>query len=79
MTEPAPGTDGRPIHWPRGRTLGGSSAINGMLYVRGNAADYDGWAQLGCHGWSYQDVLPYFRKSENVATGDATYRGRGGP
>lgn len=78
-SEPEPGTDGRPIHWPRGRTLGGSSAINGMLYVRGNAADYDGWAQLGCHGWSYQDVLPYFRKSENVATGDDTYRGRGGP
>ena len=78
-SEPEPGTDGRPIHWPRGRTLGGSSAINGMLYVRGNAADYDGWAQLGCQGWSYQDVLPYFRKSENVATGDDTYRGRGGP
>ena len=68
-SEPEPGTAGRPIHWPRGRVLGGSSSINGMLYVRGHAADFDGWAQMGCRGWSYDDVLPYFRKSENYIQG----------
>ena len=77
--EPEPTTGNRPIHWPRGRVLGGTSSINGMLYVRGNAADYDGWAQLGCRGWSYADVLPFFRKSEAYAGGDDAYRGRGGP
>ena len=60
-----PGTSNRPIHWPRGKVLGGSSSINGMLYVRGNPADFDGWAQMGCRGWSFDDVLPYFRKSED--------------
>ena len=54
-----PGTAGRAIHWPRGKVLGGSSSINGMLYVRGNPADFDGWAQMGCRGWSFDDVLPY--------------------
>ena len=74
------GTAGRPIHWPRGKVLGGSSSINGMLYVRGNPADYDGWAQMGCRGWSFDDVLPFFRRSEHyVQGGDAEYRGRGGP
>ena len=73
------GTDGRPIHWPRGKVLGGSSSINGMLYVRGNAADYDGWAQMGCRGWTYDEVLPFFKKSESYDGGEDTFRGRGGP
>jgi len=75
-----PGTANRPIHWPRGKVLGGSSSINGMLYVRGNPADFDGWAQMGCRGWSFDDVLPYFRKSEHyVQGGDSEYRGKDGP
>jgi len=78
-SEPEDGTAGRRIHWPRGRVIGGSHSINGMLYVRGNAADYDGWAQLGCHGWSYADVLPYFKRSEAYAGGDGDFRGRDGP
>jgi choline dehydrogenase len=69
----------RSLHWPRGRVLGGTSSINGMLYVRGNPADYDGWAQMGCRGWSYADVLPLFKKSERYAHSDAQYRGRSGP
>ena len=78
--EPAPGSAGRRIHWPRGKTLGGSSSINGMLYVRGNPADFDGWAQMGCRGWSFDDVLPYFRMSEDYKQGaDPEYRGKGGP
>ncbi|MDE2516225.1 MAG: GMC family oxidoreductase N-terminal domain-containing protein [Rhodospirillales bacterium] len=77
---PSAGTAGRPIHWPRGRTLGGSSSINGMLYVRGNPADFDGWAQMGCRGWSFADVLPYFRKSEDYKQADdPEYRAKGGP
>ena len=77
---PEAGTAGRSIHWPRGKVLGGSSSINGMLYVRGNPADYDGWAQMGCRGWSFDDVLPFFRKSEHyVQRGDADFRGQGGP
>jgi choline dehydrogenase len=76
----AQGPNDRAIHWPRGKTLGGSSSINGMLYVRGNPADFDGWAQMGCRGWSFDDVLPYFRKSEDYKQGaDAEYRGKGGP
>src|SRR5271165_4323013 len=78
-TEPEPGIGNRALHWPRGRVLGGTSSINGMLYVRGNPADYDGWAQMGCRGWSYADVLPFFKKSENYANGDPGYRNRGGP
>ncbi|HUC19266.1 MAG TPA: GMC family oxidoreductase N-terminal domain-containing protein [Acetobacteraceae bacterium] len=77
--EPGPGTAGRRIHWPRGKVLGGSSSINGMLYVRGNPADYDGWAQMGCRGWSFSDVLPLFKKSEDAESGDAEFRGKGGP
>jgi len=78
-SEPEPGSGGRRIHWPRGKVLGGSSSINGMQYVRGNATDYDGWAQRGCKGWSYDDVLPFFRKSEDFRQrGDASYRGQGG-
>lgn len=78
-SEPENGTAGRAIHWPRGKVLGGSSSINGMLYVRGNAADFDQWAQMGCRGWSYDDVLPFFRQSESYARGDDEYRGRSGP
>jgi choline dehydrogenase len=73
-----PGSAGRTIHWPRGKTLGGSSSINGMLYVRGNPADYDGWAQMGCRGWTFDDVLPYFKQSEDYAPGDPSVRGKGG-
>jgi choline dehydrogenase len=78
-TEPEPGSGGRAIRWPRGRVLGGSSSINGMLYVRGNPADFDLWAQMGARGWSYDDVLPFFRRSEHyVQGGDPSYRGQGG-
>jgi len=77
--EAGEGSAGRPIHWPRGKVLGGSSSINGMLYVRGNPADYDGWAQMGCRGWSFDDVLPFFRKSERYGPGDAAFRGKHGP
>lgn len=78
-SEPDPKTGNRQIHWPRGRVLGGSSSINGMLFVRGNAADYDGWAQSGCRGWSYSDVMPYFKSIERYAPGDAEHRGKSGP
>src|SRR6266851_2445561 len=77
--EPGERIGNRSLHWPRGRVLGGTSSINGMLYVRGNPADYDGWAQMGCRGWSYSDVLPLFKKSERYAQGDAQYRGNSGP
>jgi choline dehydrogenase len=63
-TEPVPTLNGRKLYWPRGKVLGGSSTINGMLYVRGNRHDYDRWAQMGNSGWSYEDVLPAFRRSE---------------
>jgi choline dehydrogenase len=77
-TEPSPGTAGRAILFPRGKVLGGSSSINGHLYVRGLPLDFDQWAQLGNRGWGYEDVLPYFRRSEDYAGGDARFRGRGG-
>src|SRR3954462_13269203 len=80
LSEGEPGTAGRQLQWPRGKTLGGTSSINGMLYVRGNPADFDNWAQMGCRGWSFDDVLPYFRQSEDYQQGgDPEYRGRGGP
>ena len=79
FSEPETESGNRPIHWPRGKVLGGSSSINGMLYVRGNPADYDGWAQQGCTGWSWDDVLPYFMKSERYDGGDDAIRGRDGP
>ena len=71
--------DGRPRFWPRGRTLGGSSSLNAMMYVRGNGEDYDTWAGLGNDGWGYDDVLPYFRRSENFERGATAERGVGGP
>src|SRR5215471_4789685 len=63
-SEPEPGLQGRRVYLPRGRMLGGSSSMNAMIYIRGNAADYDGWAANGAQGWSYRDVLPYFLRSE---------------
>ncbi|MYD95952.1 MAG: choline dehydrogenase, partial [Gammaproteobacteria bacterium] len=77
-TEPEPGTRDRRIPIPRGKVLGGSSSINGMLYVRGQALDYDTWAQLGNRGWSYDEVLPYFKRSENFERGGDEFRGLGG-
>jgi choline dehydrogenase len=78
-TEPEPNLNGRTIPVPRGKTLGGSSSINGMVYVRGNPLDYDTWAQFGNRGGSYESVLPYFRKSEHFEPGGDETRGRGGP
>ena len=79
QTEPEPGLDGRSIFQPRGKTLGGSSSINGLLYVRGQHEDYDRWRQLGNTGWGYDDVLPYFRKAEDQQRGSDDYHGTGGP
>jgi choline dehydrogenase len=79
QSEPDPNLANRRIPIPRGRTLGGSSSINGMLYVRGNPLDYNTWAQYGNRGWSYDSVLPYFRKAEHFAPGGDGSRGRGGP
>jgi len=78
-TEVDPGTGGRPHKWPKGKVLGGSSSINGLLYVRGQSADYDGWAQMGARGWSWDDVLPYFKKSEDQQRGASEAHGTGGP
>jgi len=78
-TAPGPHIDGRRIRFPRGKVWGGSGSINGHLYVRGQAFDYDTWAQLGCRGWSWSDVVPYFRKAETRAGGDDAVRGRSGP
>jgi choline dehydrogenase len=78
-TEPDPGLNGRSLAWPRGRVLGGSSSINGLLYIRGQAQDYDHWRQLGCTGWSYQDVLPLFKSAEDQERGADNYHGTGGP
>ena len=79
-TEPDPGANGRKLFWPRGKVLGGSSSINGLLYVRGQPADFDHWRQLGNAGWAWDDVLPYFKRSEGrVGAGDDALRGRDGP
>ena len=78
-TESDPGSGGRSHFWPRGKVLGGSSSINAMLYVRGQAADYDGWRQLGCEGWAFGDVLPYFRRAEHQERGEDAWHGVDGP
>jgi len=77
-TEPEPMLNGRRLHTPRGKVLGGSSSINGLVYVRGNALDFDGWQELGARGWAYRDVLPYFRRAERRAGGGDVYRGDSG-
>ncbi len=77
--EPDPGTAGRAILYPRGKVLGGSSSINGLIYIRGQPEDFDHWAQLGNRGWSWDDVLPYFKKAENWEGGETEVRGKGGP
>jgi choline dehydrogenase len=79
VSDPEPFLDGRRLTHPRGRVLGGSSSINGMVYVRGHAGDYDGWAQQGLPGWSYADVLPYFKRAENHLHGADRYHGNKGP
>jgi choline dehydrogenase len=78
-TEPEPALDRRRAYLPRGRVLGGTSSINTMVYIRGNAYDYDRWAKDGCAGWSYEDVLPYFRRSEDNERGGDRFHGTGGP
>jgi choline dehydrogenase len=78
-TEPVPGLGGRRLFWPRGKGWGGSSSINGMLYVRGHPRDYDQWRQMGLAGWSYADVLPYFRRGEHYEGGAGPYHGADGP
>lgn len=78
-TEPEPHLGGRRIYHPRGKMLGGSSAMNAMIYIRGNRADYDAWAKGGATGWSYDEVLPLFRRSEANSRGEGVYHGAGGP
>lgn len=78
-TEPQPHLDGRSLYWPRGKVLGGSSSINGMIYIRGHARDYDHWRQLGLEGWSFSEVLPYFRRSEANESGADEFHGGDGP
>jgi choline dehydrogenase len=77
--EPDPGVNGRAILYPRGRVLGGSSSINGMIYVRGQPEDFDHWGQLGNRGWSWDGVLPYFKKAESWEGGEDDFHGAGGP
>jgi choline dehydrogenase len=79
QAEPDPGTNGRTIPYPRGRVLGGSSSINGMIYVRGQPEDFDHWGQLGNRGWSWDDVLPYFKEAEGWERGADEFHGGGGP
>ncbi len=78
-TEPEPHLNDRKLWWPRGRGWGGSSAINGMIYIRGHARDYDQWRQMGLKGWSYAEILPYFKRSEALDTGEDAYHGGDGP
>lgn len=78
-TEPEPGMNNRVMYWPRGRVWGGSSSLNAMVYIRGNALDYDQWEKLGATSWSYADCLPYFRKAQCHELGEDDYRGGSGP
>ena len=77
--EPEPELGGRVITHDRGKTLGGSSSINGLCFIRGHALDFEGWRQSGCEGWGYADVLPYFKRLENYSGGESEYRGGDGP
>ena len=77
--EPEPELTGRQLQHDRGKTLGGSSSINGMVFIRGNSLDYEGWRQMGCDGWGYADVLPYFKKMESYSGGGDDFRGDTGP
>ena len=78
ISEPEKYLDGRRLHCPRGKVLGGSSSINGMVYVRGNPEDYDYWEETGANGWSFSDVLPYFKRMENAHIGEKEWRGKKG-
>ena len=78
-TVPQPHLNGRRIPYTRGKVLGGSSSVNGMLYLRGNKENYDGWAARGCEGWSFEDILPFYKKLENHEDGETEYHGAGGP
>jgi choline dehydrogenase-like flavoprotein len=78
-TEEEPHLDGRRLYWPRGKMIGGSSSMNAMIYMRGNPADYDRWKQDGNEGWGWEDVLPYFKKSENQERGASQFHATGGP
>ena len=78
-SEPEPELNGRIMYQPRGKVLGGTSSINGMVYMRGNAADYDEWRQRGCEGWDYESVLPFFKRAEDNARGADAFHGTGGP
>ena len=78
-SEPVEGLNGRTSYQPRGKMLGGTSSLNGMVYMRGTPGDYDGWRQMGCEGWDYQSVLPYFRKAEHQERGEDEFHGVGGP
>src|SRR6201997_732088 len=78
-TEPEPNLENRRLWWPRGRGWGGSSSINGMIYIRGHARDYDQWRQMGLAGWGYADVLPYFKRSEAFEGGADAWHGGDGP
>ncbi len=78
-TEPDPGASNRRVFWPRGKVLGGSSSINGMVYIRGQAEDFDHWRQLGNSGWSFDDVLPYFKRAEHQTRGADAFHGTDGP
>jgi choline dehydrogenase len=78
-TEPEAGCDDRAMYWPRGKVIGGCSSINAMIYIRGNRADYDGWRDAGCDGWGYDDVLPYFLRSEGNTRGPSAYHNGDGP
>ena len=78
-TDPQEGCAGRVLHWPRGKVVGGTGALNGMAYIRGHRLDYDDWANQSCPGWAYEDVLPLFRRSEDFDRGESLYHGIGGP
>ncbi|WP_374393486.1 choline dehydrogenase [Tabrizicola sp.] len=79
MTQPEPGLDGRQVHCPRGKVLGGSSSINGLVYMRGHASDFDEWESLGARNWGYANCLPYFQRAESWKGGSDSYRGAKGP